>query len=83
MEMYEGELQQALQRLAARGRDEHDFSFEMQYQPPDPDGGGMFTVRYEIEIRQLRSSKSLTLLGGIGLSWVDAFDRALADGRFD
>jgi len=83
MEMYESELQQAVRRITARGRDQNDFSFKMEYLPPDPDGGGMFTVRYEIAIRHQKTSKSLTLVGGIGLDWVRAFDEALEKGRFD
>lgn len=81
--MYETELQEALKRISARGRDKHDFVFKMEYQPPDPDGGGMFTVRYDVEIRHQKTSKSLQLVGGIGLNWVNAFDDALEQGRFD
>ena len=81
--MYETELQEAMRRITARRRDKNDFSFRMEYLPPDPDGGGMFTVRYEINIRHQKTSKSLTLVGGIGLDWVAAFDEALEKGRFD
>jgi hypothetical protein len=83
MELYDGELQEALRHLAAIGREPGEFSFERTYLPPDPDGGGMFTVRYEVAVRQQKTGKSSTFVGGIGLDWVAAFQQALAKGRFD
>jgi hypothetical protein len=83
MELYQIELEDAQQRLKAIGRSADDFSFEMSYLPPDPDGGGMFTVRYEVVIFSKKSMKSLSAIGGIGLSWVGYFMEALEEGHFD
>ena len=55
----------------------------MSYQEPDPDGGGMFTVRYDVVITRKSTRKSFTAVGGIGLRWVDEFDHALRSGRLD
>jgi hypothetical protein len=79
---YETELADAKKRLAAAGRNPDDFSFEMTIQPPDPDGGGMWTVRYDVQITDKTTGKSYTPTGGIGLRWVDAFEDALKSGRF-
>ena len=83
MEMYEMELEQAIKRLEANGRDKDDFSFEMSYLPPDPDGGGMFTVQYEIRILNKKTDKGLLAIGGIGSDWVGYFEEALTEGHFD
>ena len=83
MELYEIELKKAAERLRANGRDEDDFTFEMEYLPPDPDGGAMYTVRYAIEITNRKTSKSMTAVGGIGLDWVGYFEEALEGGHFD
>ena len=83
MELYEIELKKAVERLRANGRNEDDFTFEMSYLPPDPDGGAMYTVRYEIEITNRKTSKSLSFVGGIGLDWLSFFDEALEGGDFD
>jgi hypothetical protein len=83
MELYEIELQEAHKRLGQLGRKPDDFAFSMSYLPPDPDGGGMFTVRYEIDIVDQKTSKSLACLGGIGLDWVAYFEAALKQGHFD
>ena len=83
MELYERELRDALSRIESNGRNQDDFSFNMTFQPPDPDGGGMFTVRYDVEISNLKTSKSLVETGGIGLRWVDDFEAALRAGHFD
>lgn len=83
MEIYEMELEKAIQRLEANGRDKDDFSFEMSYLPPDPDGGGMFTVQYQIVITDKKTSNSLLAIGGIGSDWVGYFEEALKEGHFD
>lgn len=83
MELYDIELQKAVERLTARGRDKADFSFEMSYLPPDPDGAAMYTVRYAVEITDRKTSKSLSAVGGIGLDWVGYFEEALKEGYFD
>jgi hypothetical protein len=83
MELYERELRDAQARIEATGRSKDDFSFDMSFQPPDPDGGGMFTVRYDVKITNSKTSKSLTTTGGIGLRWVEEFDAALRSGEFD
>ena len=83
MELYEMERDDALARIRAHGGLADDYSFEMEYLPPDPDGGGMFTVQYEIKVTNTRTAKSKTLIGGIGMRWVDRFEAALEDGFFD
>ncbi len=82
MELYEMELAEAKKRLAAAGRDAGDFDFAMTLQPPDPDGGGMWTVRYDVLVTDKTTGKSIKPIGGIGLRWVDAFEAALEAGRF-
>jgi hypothetical protein len=81
--MYEDELEQAKRRLAANGRNVDDFSFEMSYMEPDPDGGGMFTVQYEVRILNKPTDKGLLAIGGIGSDWVGYFEEALNEGFFD
>ena len=83
MELYEIELRDAIARLIALGRKEEDFTFDVSFLPPDPDGGGMFTVRYEVTITNKATSRSLSAIGGIGLDWVGYFENALADAHFD
>jgi len=83
MELHEIELKNAVDRLRANGRNEDDFIFEMAYLPPDPEGGVMYTMRYEIEITNRKTSKSLNFVGGIGLDWVSFFEEALEGGDFD
>ena len=83
MELYQKELEDAVERIRSAGRDPDDFAFDMAYQEPDPDGGGMFTVRYDVVVTRRASGKSFTSVGGIGLRWVDEFDHALRSGRFD
>jgi len=82
-QMHEIELEDAKQRLAAHGRDPGDFGFKVEFQEPDPDGGGMFTVYYDITVTNAKSGKSGTFTGGIGMGWVDRFEQALKDGDFD
>jgi hypothetical protein len=81
--MYEDELEKAIERLEANGRDKDDFAFDMSYMEPDPDGGGMFTVQYEIRILNRKTDKGLLAVGGIGSDWVGYFEDALKEGFFD
>jgi len=83
MELYQAELKDAKNRLLASGRDPEDFDFAMEYLPPDPDGGGMFTVQYEVRAGNLKSGYGAQFIGGIGMHWVDSFEDALRDGAFD
>jgi hypothetical protein len=55
----------------------------MEYLPPDPDGGGMFTVQYLIEITETATGKTKSLIGGIGSHWVDRFEELVKEGHFD
>jgi hypothetical protein len=81
--MSEDELELAKQRLVANGRNPDDFSFDMSFMEPDPDGGGMFTVQYEIRILDKKTDKGLLAIGGIGSDWVGYFEEALKEGFFD
>jgi hypothetical protein len=83
MELYETELADARKRIAASGRAPGHFTFAMEYLPPDPDGGGMFTVQYLIEIAETATGKNKSLIGGIGSHWVDRFEELLGEGYFD
>jgi hypothetical protein len=83
VELYEIELVEAAKRLVANGRDKNEFVFERSYCAPDPDGAGMFTVQYEVTISNIKTSRSMVVIGGIGLRWVDQFESALKDGQFD
>ena len=83
MSMYEDELVKAQQLLAASGRDADDFSFEMEFMEPDPDGGGMFTVQYLVTILNTKTKTGLRSIGGIGSDWVGHFKAELDDGYFD
>ncbi len=82
-QMHEIELEEAKQLLAESGRDPADFDFKLTFQEPDPDGGGMFTVYYDIVVTNARSGKSAGFVGGIGMGWVQAFTEALKGGEFD
>jgi hypothetical protein len=83
MELYDMEREKAIELLRASGRDPDDFSFEIQYLPPDPDGGGMFTVRYEVTVTERKTGKAMGSIGGIGLDWVGDLADALKEGQFD
>lgn len=83
MELYETELPDAKSRIAASGRDPEHFTFDMEYLPPDLDGGGMFTVQYQVRIANTSTGRSKSLIGGIGMGWVESFEAALEDGQFD
>ena len=82
-ELYAIELPQAMALIAAAGRDPDQFTFAMEYLPPDPDGGGMFTVHYMVTVTNTGSGKSQDFIGGIGMGWVEQFADALAQGLFD
>jgi hypothetical protein len=82
-QLHEQELEDAGQRLKAHGREPDDFDFKLTFQEPDPDGGGMFTVYYDITVTNAKTSKSASFIGGIGMGWVDHFEAALKDGDFD
>ena len=83
MELYEDELKDAVKRIKASGREAGDFALDMKMFPPDPDGGGMFTIRYQVTISNVKTSKSYETIGGIGLSWVEDLEAVLNDGFFD
>ena len=83
MELYEIELPEAKARIAAAGRDPDDFTFAMEYLPPDPDGAGMFTVHYLVAVTNTKSGKAKEFIGGIGMGWVERFEDVLKDGHFD
>lgn len=82
-QLHEIELEEAKQLLGENGRDPADFDFKLEFQPPDPDGGGMFTVYYDILVTNAKSGKSAGFVGGIGMGWVQAFEEALKNGEFD
>lgn len=82
-QLHEMELEDAKQRLSAHGRDAGEFDFKLEFMEPDPDGGGMFTVTYQIDVTNQKTSKTASFIGGIGMGWVDAFEEALKDGAFD
>ena len=83
MEQYQKERVQAEENIVSAGLDRNDFTFEMEYLEPDPDGGGMFTLQYEIRVTRQSTGKSLTLVGGIGSDWVGYLDEAVRTGHFD
>ena len=83
MDLYDMELEKVRDSLNASGREPRTFTFERKYLPPDPDGGGMFTVHYEITVTNTATGKSLKAIGGIGSDWVDYFQEQLEAGHFD
>jgi hypothetical protein len=83
MELYEMECEKALRVLAAHGREPDDFTIERSFLPPDPDGGGMFTVQYEVIVTNQRTDKAIGAIGGIGFDWVAVFADALDEGLLD
>lgn len=82
-QLHETELDDAKKLLAANGRDPQDFDFKLEFQPPDPDGGGMFTVYYDIVVTNTKTGKNAGYVGGIGMGWVEAFEKDLKAGEFD
>ena len=83
MEIYERELIQVGEKIEAAGKAVTDFRFDRTFQEPDPDGGGMFTVYYDIVATYLPTGKSVCATGGIGLRWVEEFAEALDSGYFE
>ncbi|MBM3595470.1 MAG: hypothetical protein FJX31_06740 [Alphaproteobacteria bacterium] len=81
--LHEKELDQAREMVAASGHDPRRFDFALSFMEPDPDGGGMFTLRYEITVTHGASGKSEGYIGGIGLDWLAAFAADLGGGGFD
>ena len=80
--MYEQEHTDALGQLTARGLAGADFTFSMDYLPPQSYDGAMFTLRYSVEITCTSSGKQVTLVGGNGLDWVAQFDALILEGYF-
>ena len=80
--LHEKEIDQAKESIAASGRDPDAFTFDVSFMEPDPDGGGMFTVRYEVTVTNTETGKSEGYIGGIGLDWVGAFEADLGEGAF-
>jgi len=83
METHEREIEQARARLTELGRNADDFTFDVDFLPPDPDGGGMFTIQYEVTITNRKTSKALAAMGGIGWDWLGEFEQALQGGALD
>ncbi len=81
--MHEQELEEAKERIAAAHRDVSTYAFDLAFLEPDPDGGGMFTLRYEVTVTNNESGKTVGYIGGIGLDWVAAFEEDLGGGAFD
>lgn len=81
--LHEKEIDEARQKLAESGRNPDDFSFDVKFMEPDPDGGGMFTVRYEITVSRTGQGTSAEYIGGIGLDWLAVFEDDLGGGAFD
>jgi len=80
--LHEKEIDQAKDIVAESGRDPDAFTFDVSFMEPDPDGGGMFTVRYEVTVTNTANDKSEGYIGGIGLDWVGAFAIDLGEGVF-
>ncbi|MCB2062522.1 MAG: hypothetical protein KDE25_03510 [Novosphingobium sp.] len=80
--LHEKEIEEARAKLAEAGRDPDLFSFDVKFMEPDPDGGGMFTVRYEITVTGPGQGASAEYIGGIGLDWLAAFGDDLGEGVF-
>lgn len=80
--LHEQELAEARKRIAAQGFEPSDFTLDLQFMEPDPDGAGMFTVRHEITATAARTGKAAGYIGGIGTHWLDAFEQDLKDGAF-
>jgi len=83
MELHEQEMEKAKAVLRSYGKDPDDYQFDVSFLPPDPDGGGMYTVRYTVAVTNTVNNASLELIGGIGLEWVSVFEEAVQAGHFD
>ena len=82
MELHEQEQEKAKALLVSQGKDPDSYSFDVTFLPPDPDGGGMFTMRYTVLATNEENGNSLEMIGGIGLDWVAVFEEALEEGYF-
>lgn len=82
MELFDMELEKANALIEAAGHQPGDFTFKQTHLPPDPDDVVMFTARYEVQVTDSKSGKTLETIGGIGLNWVSQFGVALDDGFF-
>ncbi len=83
MELHEQEQRKAKEILRSLGKNPDSYNFDVSFMPPDPDGGGMFTVRYTVVATNRDNDKSMEMIGGIGLDWVAVFEEALQEGHFD
>jgi len=82
MELYNREVAQAQEAITAAGLSPDDFEFSMEFHEPDPDGGGMFTVYYDVAVTAKPSGKAFRGIGGIGQNWLSGFTEALNSGHF-
>ena len=80
--LHEREIEDAKKKLAVLGRNLADFSFDVEFMEPDPDGGGMYTVRYAVAVANSATMRTASYIGGIGMDWVDAFEEAVKAGEF-
>ncbi|RYG30574.1 MAG: hypothetical protein EON93_14555 [Burkholderiales bacterium] len=80
--LHEQEIEDAREKVTASGGNADDFRFDVAFMEPDPDGGGMYTVRYEITATNGATGKSGGYMGGIGLEWVSVFEEELAEGKY-
>ena len=80
MEYHEIELEAARSQLKAAGYDRDDFTFRLGFLPPDPDGGGMISVEYQITVANTKSGRVMQGIGGIGMGWGEYFANALKEG---
>jgi hypothetical protein len=85
VQLFEMEIEDARKEIAKIGRNATDFDFKVVHLPPDDDGdgAGMFTARYEIDAIHVPTGKAAEFVGGIGLTWVDAFVEAMLSGFYD
>jgi len=83
MEQHKPEVEKAKEIIRARGGDPGEFAFDVEYLPPDPDGGGMFTIQYAVTVTRAATGKSFAAIGGIGFDWVGSFDEELEAGHFE
>ena len=81
--LHEQEVESAKQTVGETGRDPGNFDFAVVFMEPDPDGGGMYTVRYEVTVTNSGSGRTASYIGGIGLDWVGAFAEDLNAGDYD
>lgn len=82
MELFDMEREKAGRLIEAAELNQNDFTFRQRHLPPDPEDAVMFTARYEVTITHPSSGKTFEAIAGIGLDWLNSFDRALAEGHF-